>query len=493
MSGTVTDRILSPPHSRQAGQYHKGLIIMMRYALAVTAASLLTMVVCAGAAEVHEVASPDDLSGAMEAAEPGDEIVLADGEWLDADLNITCSGAPDAPITIRPQTPGGLTLTGISWVRLSGSHLVLSGLRMYGGAREVAGDGVEREQRFAPIDIRGDHNRVTECAIIDFNPVGREHRYMWVVIRGVGNQVDRCYFRGQDHSGVTMTVNVDPERPNEALIYRNYFAGRPPLGANGGETIRIGTSHVSMSNSHTTVQENLFEHCDGEIEIISNKSCENRYVGNTFRESAGELTLRHGDRCVVEGNYFFCNGYERSRGNGYERARGIRIIGRDHRVVNNYIYEPALYGIVFQEGIVDTPLAGYFQVERALVAFNTIVASSGTPVWMGRSAEFREDRPLHPIDSTFVGNIFLAPDRPVFARAQFPDNFDWENNFAWGDELGIEHRDGITWTDPMLVEDEHGLLRPADGSPAADAGFEGAEPVAWRPLTAADVGPSWMD
>lgn len=436
-------------------------------------------------ATVHEVASPADLAAAVEAAQPGDEIVLADGEWLDAGLNFTCSGAPDAPITIRPQTPGGLTLTGISWVRLSGSHLVLSGLSMYGGAREAAGDGVEREQRFAPIDIQGDHNRVTECAIIDFNPVGREHRYMWVVIRGVGNQVDRNYFRGQDHSGVTMTVNVDPERPNEALIYRNHFAGKPPLGANGGETIRIGTSHVSLSNSHTTVQENLFENCDGEIEIISNKSCENRYVGNTFRENAGELTLRHGDRCAVEGNFFFCN--------DYPGARGIRIIGRDHRVVNNYIYEPAQYGIVFQEGIVDSPLAGYYQVERALVAFNTIIASSGTPVYLARSAEFREDRPLHPIDSTFTGNIFLAPGRPVFERAPFPENFEWESNFAWGEQLGIEQRDGVTWVDPMLIEDEDGLLRPAEGSPATGAGFEGAEQVEYQPLTADDVGPAWMD
>ncbi|MFP4249338.1 MAG: polysaccharide lyase 6 family protein [Armatimonadota bacterium] len=474
-------------------------------------------------AEVHEVATPDELEAALEAAAPGAEIIIADGEWLDAEIDIACSGTADAPITIRPQTPGGLTLTGASRVRLGGSHLVLSGIRMTGGARAVADDGVEREQRAAPIDIHGDHCRVTDCAIIDFNPVGREHRYMWVVVRGVGNRVDHCYFRNQDHSGVTLVVNVERGRPNDALIDHNHFAGRPPLGANGGETIRIGTSHSSVYNSHTTVEHNLFENCDGEIEIISNKSCENVYRHNTFSESAGELTLRHGDRCVVESNFFLCN--------NYPGARGVRIIGRDHRVVNNFIFEPALYGISFQEGIVGTSLAGYTQVERALVAFNTIVASEGTPVWMGRSSQFDEDRPLLPVSTTFANNILLAPEDAVFARVHGPLGVQWAGNIAWGGELGMDEREGIAWTDPLLVEGEAGVLRPAADSPAIDAAEGGyqydspgelnwllanithdihgrprdaetadvgcvevssQEPIIHRPLSAADVGPRWM-
>ena len=487
---------------------------------------LLTAVLIACAAcvaDVHQVGNLDELVAAIEVAEPGDEIVIADAEWLDVEIDIRCSGTADAPITVRPQTPGGLTLTGASWVRLSGSHLVLSGIRMVGGARAVAEDGVERLQRAAPIDIQGDYCRVTECAIIDFNPVGREHRYMWVVVRGVGNRVDHCYFENQDHSGVTLTVNVVRGQPNEALIDHNHFAGKPPLGANGGETIRIGTSYASVYNSHTTVEHNLFENCDGEIEIISNKSCENTYRHNTFRESAGELTLRHGDRCVVEGNFFLCN--------NYPGARGVRIIGRDHRVVNNYIYEPALYGIVFQEGIVGTSLAGYTQVERALVAYNTIVASEGSPIWMGRSSQFNEDRPLLPISTTIANNILLAPGRAVFARVHGPVGVHWAGNVAWGGELGIEEHEGIAWTDPLLVESEGGVLGPDADSPAIGAAagayeYESPgelnwllanithdihgrprdaenpdvgcvetvsdEPIVHRPLTAADVGPRWM-
>lgn len=491
----------------------------MRRAILTMTVALMACAPCA--AEVHEVATCAEANAiaAEGAAQPGDEIIIADGEWLDANLEIRCSGEEGAPVTVRPRTPGDLTLTGASSILITGSHVVVSGIQMLGGARAVADDGVERDQRRAPIDIHGNHCRVTECAIVDYNPVGREERYMWVVVRGVGNRVDHCYFRGQDHSGVTLIVNPMRGQPNEARIDHNHFAGKPPLGANGGETIRVGTSHVSVYNSRTTVENNLFEHCDGEGEIISNKSCENVYRRNTFRECAGELTLRHGDRCLVESNVFLCNDYPGSR--------GIRVIGRDHRVINNYVYDPDRYGISLQAGIVDTSLSGYTQVKRALIAFNTIVAPHGDSV---RLVSHETEGMLPAIESIFANNIFLGPERTIFARAPNPDDFTWAGNIAWGGELGIGEREGIAWTDPMLVEGEGGLLRPSPDSPAVNAAggtydyenptelswllanitrdIDGQdrdeqpdigcdelsdEPVTWSPLTADDVGPEWME
>jgi len=490
-----------------------------RYATAILVVTAALTLVPAATAAVREAATPGELAAAIEAAQPGDEIVIADGEWLDAGIEIDCWGTAEAPIVIHPRTPGGLTLTGASWVRLVGAYVVLSGVKMRGGARAVARDGVEREQGSAPIDIQGDFCRVTECAIVDYNPVGREARYMWVVVRGVGNRVDHCLFRGQDHSGVTLTVNVERGHPNDARIDHNWFAGKPPLGANGGETIRIGTSYVSVYDSRTIVEDNLFEHCDGEGEIISNKSCANIYRRNTFRECAGELTLRHGDRCLVEGNTFVCADYPGSR--------GIRVVGRDHRIINNYVSRPDRYGIALQAGIPDTPLSGYTQVRRALIAFNTIFAPTGDCV---RLVSEETEGMLPAIESTFANNILVGPERAVFSRAPNPDDFVWAGNIAWGGEPGIEPREGIRWADPLLVEDEDGLLRPAPGSPAINAAagqydYEHPSELLWqlanvttdingrprdeqpdigchelseapmvtRPLTAADVGPSWMN
>ena len=59
-------------------------------------------------------------------------------------------------------------------------------------------------------------------------------------------------------------------------------------------------------------------------EIISNKSCKNTYSDNGFYECKGTLTLRHGNDCLVTGNYFI--------GNNISQTGGVRIIGENHVV-----------------------------------------------------------------------------------------------------------------------------------------------------------------
>ena len=53
--------------------------------------------------------------------------------------------------------------------------------------------------------------------------------------------------------------------------------------------------------------------------MISNKSGSNVFRANTFRESAGTITLRHGNDNLVEGNFFL--------GNNKSQTGGIRVIG----------------------------------------------------------------------------------------------------------------------------------------------------------------------
>lgn len=89
------------------------------------------------------------------------------------------------------------------------------------------------------------------------------------------------------------------DKPNYHRIDHNYFGERSALGVNGGETIRIGTSTWSMFDSFTVVENNIFDKCDGETEIISNKSCKNIIQKNLFFECDGTLTLRHGNNNEV--------------------------------------------------------------------------------------------------------------------------------------------------------------------------------------------------
>src|SRR5690606_21077230 len=141
------------------------------------------------------------------------------------------------------------------------------------------------------------------------------------------------------------------------------------LGYNGAEIIRIGTSHWSMHNSFTTVENNYFERCNGEREIISNKSCGNIYRGNTFVECEGTLTLRHGNNTLVENNFFF--------GNNKPSTGGVRIIAEDQVVINNYFSDlagdDAWAALPMMNGVPNSPLNRYFQINNALVAGNIFI------------------------------------------------------------------------------------------------------------------------
>jgi poly(beta-D-mannuronate) lyase len=258
------------------------------------------------------------------------------------------------------------------------------------------------------------------------------------------------------------------------------------------------------------VENNYFYQCNGEVEIISSKSCENIYRGNTFVSCEGALTLRHGNRCTVEGNFFF--------GNNVTNSGGIRIIGEDHRVINNYLADLAgsstKSALPIMNGVPDSPLNRYFQVKRALVAFNTLVnCKYSLLVGVGKDTELS----LPPLDCTIANNVVRSSYGPLITYIDTPTNLTYDGNVFFGASLGISLPAGITMVDPKLVKDAEGLWRPAsdsplkgaatgsypqvvfdmDGQPRPGAKDIGADqvsdaPRARRPITVDDVGPEWM-
>jgi len=469
---------------------------------------LVLVVFCSlsiGAEQKISVSDMAQLNAAIQSVGPGDRIVMANGIWRDADILFEAQGAVDRPIILMAETPGKVVLSGASRLRIAGQWLVVDGLWFKDGALDGGSVIQFRKDR----DGGAHHCRVTNTAIVDYNPASREVDYKWVSLYGTHNRVDHCYFKGQDHAGVTLVVWVE-EGPNDHLIDHNYFAGRPPLGRNGGETIRVGTSHVSMNVSRTVVEYNLFENCNGETEIVSNKTCGNIYRYNTFRASDGMFTLRHGNACRVEGNFFL--------GQGVEGSGGVRIIGEDHLVVNNYFEGLEGTGtrsaLTLVEGIPDSPLNGYWQVKRALVAFNTFVNCKQT-FEVGNSFGTR-GRVLPPIETIIANNLVVGRSQmPVVTQKDEKPDVRWVKNFYWGTELGVTDQTGWIHKDPML-EQREGIFRPTKASSVVDAaiGHYGVQldidgqlrmgemdvgcdeivsgAIVNRPLTASDVGPVWM-
>jgi poly(beta-D-mannuronate) lyase len=178
------------------------------------------------------------------------------------------------------------------------------------------------------------------------------------------------------------------------------------LGSNGGETIRIGDSDTAHLSAKVVVENNSFERCNGEVETISNKSCDNVYRGNLFTQCSGTLTLRHGHRCLVTKNIFIG---DKARGSG-----GVRIIGRDHVVTDNHFesLEGDRYrsGICVMNGIADSPANGYDPVERAIVQRNTFVECKRSIHFGGDNDD---DTQVPPIDCEVVDNVIVSRRGPM--------------------------------------------------------------------------------
>lgn len=342
------------------------------------------------AAREYRISSAAELEHLSLAA--GDKVVLADRAWKDQRLVLKGKGSEKAPIVLTTEKPGTTKLTGHSTLLIDGEWLVVDGVYFTDGY-SIDKDVVV----FAPGSA---HCRLTNSAVVGYNHPDKRVDYKWVSVFGHYNRVDHCWLEGKTHQGTTLVIWLD-ERPNYDRIDHNYFGSRPELGGNGGETIRIGNSTWSLHDSYTTVEENIFDHCDGELEIISNKSGRNTIRNNLFFESKGTLTLRHGNDAEVYGNYFL--------GNGREGTGGIRIIGEHHHVHHNYFQDLTGTGlsaaISVMAGLPNPQLTSHWQVKNARIHHNLILdCRESFSIGAGKNRE----RYLSPLNTVFNDNIIVT-------------------------------------------------------------------------------------
>lgn len=371
--------------------------------------------------ESYRVTDVTGFNDAVKRVHPGDSIVLVGNTWKDVELVFKGEGAEGNPVVLAAENPGSCFLTGKSCLRLSGKYLVVDGLVFRDGSsprKSVI------EFRTSSVDAAW-HCTVKNCVIDAYNQSQKEIEDHWVDLWGRNNTVEYCYFAGKKNKGTTLVIwpNGEGHNNNHHRIYRNYFGNRPALGSNGGETIRIGTSTYSMEVSASAVEENFFEHCDGETEIISVKSCRNRIVGNAFFECQGSVVLRHGNENVVAGNVFI--------GNGVKETGGVRIINAGHKIYNNYMYALAGEGfrapVAVMNGVPDSPLNRYNQVKDVEISCNTLVdCALPFQLCVGRDTE----RTLAPDNVTVSGNIVYSPDEAVLVKS-----YDDTKGFRFMDNL----------------------------------------------------------
>ncbi len=494
-------------------------------------ALILTGTLNSAEAQVR-VSDGDDLQVAVNAAQPGDVIIVENGTYNDFESTFEVAGSLDNPIHIKAETIGGVILTGEShFVFKKAAHIILEGFVF-----DATGDDTL-------IKMEGsNHIRITRNVF----ELTTTESVKWVYIGGFwndynfefmshNNRIDHNVIQNKTTPGHYITIdgtnNEDRSEFRQSQYDRidhNHFKNNSPRAANEQESIRIGWSEMSMSSGFTIVEHNLFEDCDGDPEIISVKSSDNIIRHNTFKRSYGTLSLRHGNRNWVEGNFFFGDGkptgmYETSEIN----TGGIRIYGTDHVIINNYM--EGLMGTRWDAPIALTQgdaidgesssLSKHFRAERVTIANNTLVNNThGIEIGFDNSGKYGKGLK----DITIANNIVTGTENVMITYMDGNDQGEeitWINNVFYpkGDAELVSggsafSSDQAVEADPKLVYSDS-LWRATSETHAFDNTFSGlsiatdiegqsrstlsmvgadhysTDSVLFRPLKAEDVGP----
>lgn len=377
----------------------------------------------------HYVSSLAELSALSKGAlGAGDTLVWRNGTYADVDIELKWGGEPEKRFVFMAEEGGKVIFTGSSRVTAKGSHTEVSGFWFR--------DPVTAKNKAILTLATGTTGSVLSgCAITGQNtPLDKEVDYKWVSLYGTGHTVERCSFADKRNIGTLLVVWFNTTEIPAHTIRNNYFSRPAQLLndegkiINGQETIRIGTSDFSLQDSGCTVEGNYFYRCDGETETISNKSCANTYRGNLFEECKGTLTLRHGNRCTVEGNYFL--------GNGVSDTGGVRLVGEEHTVTGNYLenlrgtgYKTA---ICLVRGQQNPALSGYAQVTGCTVTNNTVVGCR-----YAVNANYGSgDTQTQPVVNTEIKNNTLVSDNnsdfTIYCHTTPLPNITWGGNTIYG-------------------------------------------------------------
>ena len=385
------------------------------------------------AAGTFTVASAAEFS-ALKPLVDGDEIIWRNGTYNDINLTLDSDQAIAQGITFRAETNGGVLFTGNSTLAIKTNHTTVRGFHW----KDPLLTDAEHLVRF---QTGTSYGTLEQCAITGSNTTANYNRSCkWVSLNGDHHTVQYCSFQDKRDRGALLVVWFDEGvTPNHTIQYNHFTRPTVLIDPNDGdpaneqETIRVGDSANSLSDGKVTVKNNYFYRCWGEsAEVVSNKSCANTYANNYFQECKGTLTLRHGNNCTVEGNYFY--GFD---GEGLvEESGGVRVIGEDHTVRGNHFEKLAGIGykaaLSLVRGEENAALSGYAQVKNALIE-NNIFNECVLAVHANYGGS---NMTLPVISTTMRGNTIVSTNDSNYAvryESTTPEaEITWENNTIYG-------------------------------------------------------------
>lgn len=337
----------------------------------------------------------------------GDEVIIANGNYTNWNVEIPNKGTSAKPILIKAQESGKVIFSGEinqTLFKLAGDYLIFSGIT-FKNCTLLKGGGL--------IELKNSQNcQVTNCQFLE-NTVKTQFTPL-VIVSGNGNnnKIDKCTFTANiDNQDLQVKITKE-SCPQNTLIEQNTFTNKQKVSwknGNGGECVQVGQDPVllGLQEAKTIVSGNKFINCNGENEVISNKSSGNSYLKNYFENNDGELVMRGGHDCIIDGNIF-------KGGTG-----GIRINGSGHTITNNKISNiktaiRLMYGMAKGK----KEIGFYIAASNCIISNNQITnATTGILVgdskdadWTGKFDTVRYPSPvmqsIAPFDNKISGNTF---------------------------------------------------------------------------------------
>ncbi len=390
----------------------------------------------------------------------GDIVICHNGTYANVTKTLTSSGTAASPVVVYAETTGGVAFSGETSITVSGAYLTFAGFK-FDGNTAAGGSPATNKSSILQLASGSDHCRVTNCMFRNFdaNAVSG-NTYYWFMIRGYNHTIEYNSIEGKTTIGASVVFDM-PEgsgtmsTPRSHLFHFNYMGPRTVIGSNGYEGIRAGVSAQQDYNLASVFEFNYFYRTiygAGEPEAVSNKSSNNVYRYNTFREVRGQIALRHGDGCTVEGNFFF--------GGGLSDAGGVRVIGQNHLVRNNYFQDVDGSGttsaISIYKGDSDWPAtddgSGYEVPNNAKVFHNTFV-NCNQPLSIGGGSGT-----VNPTGVQIRNNVVqsASTDGSVFVLGYSASSIAFSGDIVYhaSGNYGVTGISGVTYgTSPNLALD----------------------------------------
>jgi hypothetical protein len=388
------------------------------------------------------------LQSAINAANLGDIIILADGTYLNGTLLINKNN-----ITIKAATPGSVywnsdvtsspRLAGNSLpnrIAITGNNVTLSGFQFTSG--DIGGGFI--------IEVTGNSNILTH---LNFSGYFAQ-KYIRIADGSQYNEISYCNIEKKPAaavSGCTIQINTSNTVPGYHKIrycsFQNFYGTG---GDFGNEPIRIGLSSENNNAAKTIVEYCYFNNTGlGDSESVSIKSKENTIRFCTFtNQQNAMLVFRNGDNNAAYSNFFISAG-------------GIRVKEANNIFCyNNYFQNSGVSSgsnaadAVSLVYVTPTGLRASNLVNINFI-HNTFVDCANIDLG-GTGAS----------SNTWANNIFKKTSGSIFNSAN--SGTTWAGNIYQG-TLGVTINSGMTATNPNLTINSDGYYGLSPSSPNNNA------------------------